>query len=95
MLAGSSSILTRLAHDALPATWTYYTMLKFNWGPADVALSLVAIGALTGCTPKDVTKGPPAKDPGGAAASVMHPAVMATINRSRAGALVKIRFPMR
>ncbi len=39
--------LMRLAHDALPSTWTYYTMLKFGWGPGDVALSLVAVGALS------------------------------------------------
>ena len=31
---------------ALPSTWTYYTMLKFGWGPADVAWSLVAVGVL-------------------------------------------------
>jgi DHA1 family tetracycline resistance protein-like MFS transporter len=37
----------RLAHDSLPSTWTYYTMLKFHWGPGDVALSLVAVGVLT------------------------------------------------
>ena len=40
-------ILLQLAHDALPATWTYYTMLKFGWGPGDVAVSLMAVGALT------------------------------------------------
>ena len=40
-------VLLQLAHDALPATWTYYTMLKFHWGPGDVALSLMAVGALT------------------------------------------------
>src|SRR5207342_1310333 len=28
-------VLLQLAHDALPATWTYYTMLKFNWTPGD------------------------------------------------------------
>jgi DHA1 family tetracycline resistance protein-like MFS transporter len=39
--------LMRLAHDSLPSTWTYYTMLKFGWGPGDVALSLVAVGILT------------------------------------------------
>jgi DHA1 family tetracycline resistance protein-like MFS transporter len=39
--------MMRLAHDSLPSTWTYYTMLKFNWGPADVAWSLVAVGVLT------------------------------------------------
>ena len=40
-------VLLQVAHDALPATWTYYGMLKFHWGPADVAWSLVAVGALT------------------------------------------------
>jgi DHA1 family tetracycline resistance protein-like MFS transporter len=40
-------VLLQLAHDALPATWTYYTMLKFNWGPADVAWSLVGVGVTT------------------------------------------------
>jgi MFS transporter, DHA1 family, tetracycline resistance protein len=40
-------VFLQLAHDALPATWTYYTMLRFNWGPGDVAWSLVAIGAFT------------------------------------------------
>ena len=40
-------VLMQLAHDALPSTWSYYTMLKFGWGPGDVAWSLVAIGALS------------------------------------------------
>jgi len=40
-------VLLQLAHDALPATWTYYTMLKFNWTSADVGYSLMAVGALT------------------------------------------------
>jgi DHA1 family tetracycline resistance protein-like MFS transporter len=39
-------VLGQLAHDSLPSTWTYYTMLKFHWGPGDVALSLVAVGVL-------------------------------------------------
>jgi len=39
--------LLRLAHDSLPATWSYYTMLKFSWGPADVAWSLVAVGVFS------------------------------------------------
>ena len=43
-------ILGQLAHDALPATWTFYTMEKFHWGPAEVAWSLVAVGALTTVT---------------------------------------------
>jgi len=41
------TILVQLAHDALPATWTYYTMLKFHWTSADVGYSLMAVGALT------------------------------------------------
>jgi DHA1 family tetracycline resistance protein-like MFS transporter len=40
-------VLGQLAHDSLPTTWSYYTMLKFGWGPGDVGLSLVAIGILT------------------------------------------------
>jgi DHA1 family tetracycline resistance protein-like MFS transporter len=40
-------ILVRLAHDANPATWTYYTMLKFHWTSAQVGYSLMAVGALT------------------------------------------------
>jgi DHA1 family tetracycline resistance protein-like MFS transporter len=39
-------VMVQLAHDALPSTWTYYTMLKFSWGPGDVAWSLVAVGFL-------------------------------------------------
>jgi DHA1 family tetracycline resistance protein-like MFS transporter len=40
-------VMMQLAHDSLPSTWSYYTMLKFGWGPGDVAWSLVAIGALS------------------------------------------------
>ncbi|MBS0281658.1 MAG: MFS transporter, partial [Proteobacteria bacterium] len=40
-------VLVQFAHDSLPSTWSYYTMLKFGWGPGDVAWSLVAVGALT------------------------------------------------
>jgi DHA1 family tetracycline resistance protein-like MFS transporter len=43
-------VLVMLAHDALPATWTYYTMLKFHWTPAQVGYSLMAVGALTAVT---------------------------------------------
>jgi len=39
-------VLMRLAHDANPAAWTYYTMLKFNWSPAQVGYSLMAVGVL-------------------------------------------------
>jgi DHA1 family tetracycline resistance protein-like MFS transporter len=41
------TVLTQLAHDALPATWTYYTMLKFHWTSAQVGYSLMAVGAMT------------------------------------------------
>jgi DHA1 family tetracycline resistance protein-like MFS transporter len=40
-------VLMRLAHDASPATWTYYTMLKFRWTTAEVGYSLMAVGAVT------------------------------------------------
>lgn len=39
-------VLMRFAHDANPATWTYYTMLKFNWTPAQVGYSLMGVGIL-------------------------------------------------
>ena len=40
-------VLAQFAHDSLPSTWSYYTMLKFGWGPGDVAWSLVAVGVLS------------------------------------------------
>jgi DHA1 family tetracycline resistance protein-like MFS transporter len=40
-------VLVQFAHDSLPSTWSYYTMLKFGWGPGDIAWSLVAVGALS------------------------------------------------
>ena len=40
-------VLMRFAHDASPSTWTYYTMLRFHWNPAEVSYSLMAIGAVT------------------------------------------------
>lgn len=39
-------VLMRLAHDANPATWTYYTMLKFHWTAAQVGYSLMGVGIL-------------------------------------------------
>ena len=39
-------VLMRLAHDANPVIWTYYTMLKFNWSPAQVCYSLMVVGAM-------------------------------------------------
>ena len=40
-------VFMRFAHDANPATWTYFTMLRFHWNPAEVSYSLMAIGAVT------------------------------------------------
>jgi MFS transporter, DHA1 family, tetracycline resistance protein len=40
-------ILMRLAHDANPTVFSYYTMLKFGWGPREVGLSLMAVGVVT------------------------------------------------
>lgn len=39
-------VLMRLAHDANPVIWTYYTMLKFNWTAAQVGYSLMVVGAM-------------------------------------------------
>lgn len=39
-------VLMRLAHDANPVIWSYYTMLKFHWSPAQVGYSLMAVGAM-------------------------------------------------
>lgn len=40
-------ILMRLAHDANPVVFSYYTMLKFHWGPREVGLALMAMGLIT------------------------------------------------
>ena len=40
-------VFLRFAHDANPATWTYYTMLKFHWSMWQVSLSLMAVGLIT------------------------------------------------
>jgi len=40
-------ILMRLAHDANPSVFSYYTMLKFHWGPRDVGISLMVVGLVT------------------------------------------------
>ena len=40
-------VFLRFAHDASPATWTYYTMLKFHWSMWQVSESLMAVGAIT------------------------------------------------
>lgn len=39
-------IFMRLAHDANPAVFTYYTMLKFGWSSEMIGYALMAVGAL-------------------------------------------------
>lgn len=39
-------VLMRLAHDANPVVFSYYTMLKFHWTPAQVGASLMAVGVV-------------------------------------------------
>ena len=41
-------VLIRLAHDANPSIWAYYTMLKFHWSIADVGNSMMFIGVVLG-----------------------------------------------
>lgn len=36
----------QIAHDALPATWTYYTMERYDWSERDVGFSLAAVGVI-------------------------------------------------
>jgi MFS transporter, DHA1 family, tetracycline resistance protein len=40
------TVLMRLAHDANPVLWTFYTMLKFHWSSRQVGYSLMVIGAM-------------------------------------------------
>lgn len=40
-------ILMRLAHDANPNVFSYYTMLKYHWGPREVGLALMGVGIIT------------------------------------------------
>ncbi len=39
-------VLMRIAHDANPVVFSYYTMEKFGWGPRQVGYSLVAVGII-------------------------------------------------
>ncbi len=37
-------VLYQLAHDANPATWSFYMIEKFGWSERDIGLSLAAVG---------------------------------------------------
>ena len=41
------AFLYQIAHDAMPSTWTFFTMSKFGWDERGVGLSLTAIGLAT------------------------------------------------
>jgi MFS transporter, DHA1 family, tetracycline resistance protein len=40
-------VLYQIAHDVLPATWTFYMIERFHWGPREIGLSLAAVGVCT------------------------------------------------
>src|SRR5262249_46670822 len=40
----AAMFLWQLAHQALPNTWTYYTIEKFGWSPAAIGSSLAFAG---------------------------------------------------
>ncbi len=42
--------LVHMASHAVQSTWSYFTMLKFNWNEADVGYSLAAVGILVAIT---------------------------------------------
>lgn len=42
----SAFLLYQIAHDANPSTWTYYTMLKFQWTEREVGFSMALIGLM-------------------------------------------------
>ena len=44
MTLAAALLLWQLGHQVLPSVWTYYTMLRFNWDPRIVGLSLAAAG---------------------------------------------------
>lgn len=39
-------VLHQIAHDANPAVWSYYTMLKFDWSTRELGYSLAFLGLL-------------------------------------------------
>lgn len=42
-----SLLLYQVAQSALPSTWTFYTMLKFDWSVAEVGYSMAFVGLLS------------------------------------------------
>lgn len=44
---GGALLLLNVAHFSLSSTWSYYTMYRFEWTPANVGASLGAVGILS------------------------------------------------
>lgn len=42
----AAMVFYQLAHDANPSTWSYYTMLKFDWSEREVGYSLGFVGVM-------------------------------------------------
>jgi DHA1 family tetracycline resistance protein-like MFS transporter len=42
----AAMVFYQLAHDASPSTWSYYTMLKFDWSEREVGFSLGFVGVM-------------------------------------------------
>lgn len=40
-------VLYQIAHDVLPATWTFYMIERFHWSPREIGLSLAVVGICT------------------------------------------------
>jgi DHA1 family tetracycline resistance protein-like MFS transporter len=39
--------LYQLAHDAMPSTWSFFSMRQYSWTPRDVGISLAVVGVTT------------------------------------------------
>tara|TARA_R110000868_G_scaffold45045_3_gene149893 strand:+ start:36605 stop:37858 length:1254 start_codon:yes stop_codon:yes gene_type:complete len=52
----TAAALFFLGHAAFPALWTYYTTLRFSWSPADIGLSLMAVGLTSAIVQGGLTK---------------------------------------
>ncbi|WP_300542756.1 TCR/Tet family MFS transporter [Maricaulis sp.] len=48
--------LMLLAHAVYPAIWSYYTDFKFGWGPAEIGMSLMAVGLTTAMVQGGLTR---------------------------------------
>jgi DHA1 family tetracycline resistance protein-like MFS transporter len=49
-------LLMLLGHAVYPAIWSYYTDFRFGWGPAEIGLSLMAVGLTTAMVQGGLTR---------------------------------------